>query len=94
VTNRFHLDDLARVREVFPNTERYLWEDAFVFPSTESAVRYYASGMVDAIAHPPADASHRDQLLPLVAEGIQAIIDREGVFKDAKDSGCFVASTS
>jgi len=83
-------DHTALVAEVFPNVERFVHEDAFVFPSTETAVRYYASGMIDAIANPPPDHSHRAALLAVVAEEIEKIIAGEGVFRDEKNAGCFV----
>jgi ubiquinone/menaquinone biosynthesis C-methylase UbiE len=91
---RFNLDHTSIVAEVFPNVERHVHPDAFAFPSTDTAVRYYASGMIDAIANRPADNSHRDKLLPLVAEQIDKIVAREGVFRDPKDAGCFVVSAS
>ena len=91
VIARFNLDHLSLVQQVFSHVERFVRDDAFVFPSTESALRYYASGMIDAIDNPPADGSHRVQLLRIVGEGVQAIVDREGVFRDPKNSGCFVA---
>jgi ubiquinone/menaquinone biosynthesis C-methylase UbiE len=92
VIDRFNLDHVDVVREVFPRVERFIREDAFVFPSTDVAARYYASGMIDAIANRPPDGSHRTQLLPLVAEGVQSAISREGVFRDPKSAGCFVVS--
>lgn len=55
------------------------------------AVRYYASGSVDRIVERFPDGSHRARLLQLVRRGIEAIIDREGVFRDSKPTGCFVA---
>lgn len=94
VIDRFNLDHIDVVRAVFPNVERYLREDAFLFPSTEAAVRYYASGMVEAIANPPADGSHRARLLQHVAEAIEAVIAREGVFRDPKSAGCFVVTNA
>ena len=38
------------------------------------------------------DGSHREKLLSIMAARIQAIIEREGVFRVPKDAGCFVAS--
>ena len=38
------------------------------------------------------DGSHREKLLSIMAARIQAIIEREGVFRVSKDAGCFVAS--
>jgi hypothetical protein len=66
--DRFNLDHVQMVREAFANVERFVRDDAFIFPSTEVTLRYYASGMIDAIADPPADGGHRSQLLSLVAE--------------------------
>jgi SAM-dependent methyltransferase len=91
VADRFTLDDLPLVRSVFPTAERHVRDDALVFPDAEAALRYYASGMVDAIAGRPADGSHRAGLLPLVEEAIRIIIAREGAFRLPKSVGCFVA---
>jgi ubiquinone/menaquinone biosynthesis C-methylase UbiE len=88
---RFNFDHLPLVREVFPDAECVVRTDAFVFPTTEVALRYYATGRVDAIEDPPVDASHRARLLQAVGEQIEAIISREGVFRVPKDVGCFVA---
>jgi hypothetical protein len=55
-------------------------------------MRYYASGIVKAIASPPADASHRSQLLALGAGEVESVVAREGVFRDPKSTGCFVVS--
>jgi len=74
--------------------ERHVHPDAFVFPSAETAVRYYASGMIDTIANRPADNARREKLLPLVAEEIERVVKAEGVFRDPKDAGCFVVSAS
>jgi hypothetical protein len=67
-------------------------ENAFVFPTAEAALAYYATGGVDLIEDPPADASHRGRLLHEAHERIQTVIDREGVFRVSKTAGCFVAS--
>lgn len=85
------MDDLALVRAVFPATERYVLDNALVFHDPEPALRYYASGAVDRISERPSDGSHRARLLQLVRRGIEAIIDREGVLRDSKPTGCFVA---
>ena len=89
---RFTLDDLPLVRRVFADAERHVVRNAFVFPTAEAALAYYASGLVDAITEQEADGSHRGKLLPIMAARIQAIIEREGVFRVPKDAGCFVAS--
>lgn len=53
---------------------------------------YYASGMIDAAENRPLDNGHRDQLLRLVGEDVDAFIAREGVFRDPKPAGCFVVT--
>jgi len=57
-------------------------------------LRYDASGMIDAIADRPSDHAQRDALLQLVAEGIEAVIAHEGVFRDPKPVGCLVVTKS
>jgi ubiquinone/menaquinone biosynthesis C-methylase UbiE len=88
---RFNLDHLSMVQEVFPTARCFVRPDAFLFPTTESTLRYYATGPIDAIVDPPTDASHRPKLLELVGEQIEAIISHEGVFRVPKNAGCFVA---
>ena len=88
---RFTLDHLALVQEVFPTAERHVFVNAFLFPTAEAALAYYASSVVDGIRDHPADGSHRARLLPLVEARLRAIIEKEGLFRDAKDNGCFVA---
>jgi ubiquinone/menaquinone biosynthesis C-methylase UbiE len=92
VIERFNMDHLDLVRSVFPTVERHIRDDAFLFPNTDFTLRYYASGMVDAIENRPADNGHRERLLELVGEGVEAIIAREGVFRDPKPAGCFVVA--
>lgn len=88
---RFTLEDLDLVRQVFPSAERYVLSNALVFHEAEPLVRYYASGVVDRIADRPADGGHRQALIQAVRERVQQIIDKEGVFRDPKDYGFFVA---
>lgn len=90
VMARFHLGHLPLVREVFPTARCYVREDAFLFPSTAAALSYYGSGLVDAIVDPPAGGEHRARLLALMGDQIEAIIRRDGVFRVAKNTGCFV----
>ena len=89
----FSLDDIALVRSVFPTAECHRFPNAFVFPTTPAALRYYASGWIDRIREWSEDDSHRARLLPLMEQRIEAVIAREGVFRVPKDSGCFVADT-
>ena len=94
LSDRFNLDEhLGLMESVFPRVERRVREDAFVFRSAEPAVRYLASGPVDAIVDRPADGSHRAPLLALVREQLDAVIARDGVLRDPKTTGCFVAFT-
>lgn len=92
LAGRFTLDDLPLVQQVFAAAERHVVRDAFVFPTAEAALAYYASGPVDGVAERDADGSYRERLLPIMAARIEAIIEREGVFRVPKDAGCFVAS--
>jgi SAM-dependent methyltransferase len=87
----FTLDDLPLVRDVFPNARVDRMENAFVFPTAEAALAYYASAGVDWIEDPPADASHRGPLLHAAYERIQGVIEQEGVFRVSKTAGCFLA---
>ncbi len=89
--SQFTLDDLDLVREVFPRAKRHMRADAFVFPDTESALRFYATGRVDGIQGWRKDGDHRPKLLEAIGERVEAVIAREGVFRVPKDSGCFVA---
>jgi len=59
--------------------------------TADAALRYYASGYVDQIAEWQPGSSHAAQLLPLVRGRLEEIIAREGVFRDDKTVGCFVA---
>lgn len=90
-TLRFSLDDLPLVQAVFPYARRSVRDDALVFPSAEPALRYYASGPINAIEQRPANDAHHARLLPFVAARIAAIIARDGVFRVPKRGGCFVA---
>ena len=91
---RFTLDDLPLVRSVFPNVEVYRQPNAFVFPTVDSALRYYASGRVDDVLERRDDGSHRSALLERMGELIGDIIAREGVFRVPKDAGSFLATVT
>jgi SAM-dependent methyltransferase len=90
--SRFSLDELPLVRSVFPNAELHVQPNAFLFPTVESALRYYASGWVDAIDERDAEGTHRPALLARVSELMREIIAREGVFRVPKDAGSFLAT--
>jgi SAM-dependent methyltransferase len=87
---RFTLDHLPLVQSVFPNARVFVKENAFVFPSAEPVLRYYASYPVDEIAERAADGAHREPLLRRMRELVDDVIAREGEFRSQKDAGCFV----
>ena len=89
--DRFNLGHLSRVQEIFPTAKLKVRHDAFVFPNAPSAIRYYASALLDHVEPRPADDGHRHALLQLMVPEIQKIIDTEGVFRVPKNAGCFVA---
>lgn len=80
------------VRSVFPNTEVVKREDAFLFPTADAFLAYYASMRIDALMGGPADGSHRSGLIERVGRKVQAIIDAEGLFRMSKTAGCFVVT--
>jgi SAM-dependent methyltransferase len=84
---RFSLDHVDLVRQVFPDARVEVRRDAFIFREAEPAIRYYASGIVNAV-----DASGNSAaLIEGVRRRIEAIIAAEGVFRDPKDGGAFIA---
>ena len=89
---RFSLEQLPLVQSVFPNVELHRLPNAFIFPTVESAIRYYASGRIDAIERTADDTSHREPLLRRMEQLISGIIAREGVFRVPKDAGYFLAT--
>lgn len=91
MTSRFHLGHLEVVQRFFPGAEVHVRDDAFRFPTLDAALRYYASGNIDAIENPPADGSHAARLLPLVADTLRAQVGDDGRLRVPKDAGCFVA---
>ncbi len=68
-----------------------MYHDAFLFPTAQAALHYYASAIVDLIAELPEDGSHRAKLLPVMEARIAAMIEHEGVLRIPKTSGCFFA---
>ncbi|MEZ4832384.1 MAG: hypothetical protein R2873_10350 [Caldilineaceae bacterium] len=66
-------------------------EDAFLFPSVEAVMRYYASMMVDLIEGAPADTGHRPLLLASMQRRLESIFARQSVLRVPKAAGCFVA---
>lgn len=91
VYDSFNLGHLPLVQEVFPEAQLKMRSDAFVFPDVPSAIRYYASALLDHVEPRPPDDSHRRDLLQLIVPEIQKIIDTEGAFRVPKNAGCFVA---
>ena len=88
---RFTLHDLALVERVFPGAERRLHENALVFPDPAAVLRFYASGPFDGIRERTADGSHRAPLLTAMERRLRPIFEREGMLREPKTYGCFVA---
>lgn len=88
----FNLDHIEEVSRVFPEVRVESEESRFEFPETEIVVRYYASQIIDLIENQPADNAHRKPLLEWVRPKIDDVIRRDGVFKEYKSLGCFVAT--
>ena len=91
VNDAFNSSHLERVQSVFPGAELHVRHDAFLFPDADAVLRFYASMMIDALADRPADNRHRQELLPLMRQRVDAIIRREGVLRVPKGVACFVA---
>jgi SAM-dependent methyltransferase len=87
----FTLDDLPLVQLVFPAATRHVINTALVFPASEPALHFYATGRIDRIRDTPSDGSHRPPLLARVREKIDAIIETDGQFRVPKSLGFFVA---
>lgn len=91
VDRRFNTGHGELVHSVFPSATLHEQHDAFVFPSTETALAYYASGLIDLVDPRPADDSHKARLLTILGEQIDAVIAQKGVFRVYKGMGAFVA---
>jgi SAM-dependent methyltransferase len=77
----FRLEDVERVRAIFPNVRVEVFESAFRFPEAEPALRYWRSMRDD----PELEAAMRQR--------IDEIIRAEGSFRVPLVAGCFVADT-
>ncbi|MCB0117054.1 MAG: class I SAM-dependent methyltransferase [Caldilineaceae bacterium] len=88
---RFSLSSGDLVTAVFSNARIMVREDAFLFPSVEAVMRYYASMMVDLIEDAPADTGHRPLLLASMQRRLESIFARQSVLRVPKAAGCFVA---
>ena len=89
--HRFNTGHLELVRSVFPTAVLHEQHAAFAFPTTASALAYYASGIIDLIDPRSADDSHQPQLLAILGAQIDAIIAEKGIFRVYKGVGVFVA---
>ncbi len=78
------------VRSLFPNAELVIRNDAFLFPTADAFLAYYASMRIDALMDGRADGSQRAALIEIVGRKAQAIIAAEGVLRMSKAVGCFV----
>ncbi len=89
--HRFNTGHLDLVRSAFPSAVLHEQHAAFAFPTTASALAYYASGIIDLVEPRPEDDSHHPQLLAILGAQIDAIIAEKGVFRVYKGVGVFVA---
>lgn len=85
-TLRFTELDEPLVAAEFAHCRLDTWNDAFLFPTVRDAVRYYATGPIDAIADRPADNSHRAAITAKMTDLIQREIDRHGVLRVPKSA--------
>ncbi len=83
-TQRFTELDEPLVAAEFAQCRLDTWDDAFLFPTADDALRYYATGPIDAIADRPADNSHRAAITAKMTDLIQREIDRHGVLRVPK----------
>jgi len=77
----FRIEDVERVRAVFPDVHVEIFESAFRFPGAEPALRYWRSMRDD----PELEAAMRRR--------IEEIIRTEGSLSVPLVAGCFVADT-
>ena len=89
---RFSLSDLPLVQSVFPSVQLHHLPNAFIWPTVEPALRYYASGRIDAIQRSAEETGHREPLIARMRELIGEIVKSEGVFRVPKDAGYFLAT--
>lgn len=85
-TLRFTELDEPLVASVFPKSRLETWDDAFLFPTVEDVLDYYATGPIDSIADRPADNSHRAAITTAMTDLVQREIDRHGVLRVPKES--------
>ena len=87
-TGRFSLDHLPLVQSIFPTVVLHRLPNAFIFPTVDSALAYYASGRVDAVERRADQSDHRAPLIARVGKMVTEIMAREGgVFRVPKDAG-------
>ncbi|MCY4115032.1 MAG: class I SAM-dependent methyltransferase [Chloroflexi bacterium] len=85
-TLRFTELDEPLVASEFAQCRLDTWDDAFLFPTVPDALRYYATGPIDAIADRPADDSHRAAITAKISDLIRREIDRHGVLRVPKSA--------
>lgn len=89
-TDRFGDQNLGQVRRVFPDAAMLSQVNALVFPTAEPVLAYYASGPVDSVREPTADA--RRELVTRVDELVRQLIAADGEFRIPKRLICYLAS--
>jgi SAM-dependent methyltransferase len=86
---RFGLEDTELVREAFPDARVAVYEDAFRFSSPEPVLAYVASMWIDHI-----DPGRRAAFLASLETRVREVIEREGLLRIPKRSGCFIADVA
>ena len=90
-TDRFGDHNLGQVRRVFPSAQKFVHENALVFPKAEPVLAYYASGPVDSVREPTDET--RRELVTRVDELIRQRIAAAGEFRIPKRVVCYVATS-
>lgn len=86
VALRFSLEDTEAVRSAFPTARVEVYEDAFRFASPEPVLAYVSSMWIEYL-----DPEQRAEFLRRLEARVRAVIERDGLFRVPKRSGCFVA---
>ncbi len=93
VHSRFPLEEGAkRVQARFGQVEVHRHENAFLFPTVDAAMRYYLSGLINAVVGPPLSPEERHFVIDEMRRRIRHHVEREGVWRVPKDAGVILAT--
>ena len=76
---------------MFPSAEKFVQENALVFPTADPVLAYYASGPVDSVREPTDET--RRELPARVDELVRQRIAADGEFRIPKQVVCYVATS-